>query len=495
MPAFPTFVNGSAVSQNPITDQEDLTNLYLEMSDSQGATAPVSFLKIPGVQDYATSLAAGCRALFTDDQTGRCFAVIGTSFEEVPATTGGSTIVRGTVAIDGNPATVSTNGVGGGQLLITSGGNAYCFDLDTNTLTLEVTGEATMGAVLYGFGLIFDKATGNVRLSDLYDLTTWDPTQFFARSINTDPWQAMHVTPSGYIVLPGTQTGESWYNAGTSPIPFAPDPSGSFARGIAATFSITQVGDAVQFLSRGSEGDYTVVRMAGFTPTRVSTHAVDFAISKYGDAVGVDDAVGQCYGEHGHLFYLLTFQHAEMTWVYDAMLAGKPVNPWAKRQTWLTEVARFTYWRNVYHTFAFGKHLTGDPETNIVSEMNDTIYTDVDDRVIRWIRRSPAILDEHKRIVLDVFELLMDVGAALQSGQGSDPVVILRISRDGGRTWGNEHPCKTGKVGEYWRRVLWRQLGIGRSWAFDISGTDPVPTRLTAAYFTARRTAEGQRAA
>lgn len=487
MSTLQTFVNGSYVSQSPIQDQEELINLYVEVSESAGASSPAGLLRIPGVADFATTTATGNRGGYTHDQTGRMFAVQGASLVEVSAS--GVETVRGTVAVDGNPATFSTNGE---QLLITSGGNAYSYVLATNTLTLEVTGEATMGAVLYGYGLIFDKVTGEVRLSDLNDLLTWDPTQFFARSINTDPWQAMHVTPYGYIILPGTQTGESWYNAGTSPIPFAPDPSGNFGKGIAATFSIQQLAESVVWLARGVEGDFTVVQMAGFNPTRISNHAVEFAMSTYNDAQGVEDAIGQVYGEHGHLFYLLTFPTSLVTWAFDQATQGK-ANPWAKRQTYLAD-GTYTFWRNVFHWFAFGKHLTGDPNTNVISELDHDYHTDVEDRPIRWVRRSPAVLNEHQRLSVSKLELLMEVGVGTQSGQGADPSIVLRVSRDGGRTWGNEHPCKIGAAGEYWRRVIWRMLGLSRNFAFEFVGSDPVPYRLTALYLTVRGSTEARAA-
>lgn len=487
MATLPTFVNGSAVSQSPIQDQEELINLYVEVSESPGASSPAALYRIPGASTFATLTATGCRGSYTHDQTGRCFQVMGASLVEINSA--GVETVRGTLAVDGNPATISTNG---DQLLITSGGNAYSYILATNTLALEVTGEATQGAVLYGYGLIFDKVTGIVRLSDLNDLLTWDPTQFFARSINTDPWQAMHVTPYGYIILPGTQTGESWYNAGTSPIPFAPDPSGNYARGIAATFSIQQLAESVVWLSRGAEGDYTVVRMPGFSPTRISTHAVEYAISGYGDAVGVEDAIGQVYGEHGHLFYLLTFPQSGVTWSFDSITFGK-ANPWAKRQTWVVGTG-YTYWRSVFQTFAFGRHLAGDPQSNVISELDHDAMTDVEGRPIRWVRRSPALLDEHNRISLSKLELLMETGVGAQTGQGADPIVTLRVSRDGGRTWGNEHPCKVGRAGEYWRRAIWRMLGMGRNFAFEFVGTDPVAWRLSALYVTVRRSTEAQAA-
>ena len=488
MGTLQTFVNGSYVSQNPIQDQEELMNLYVEVSESAGASSPAGLLRIPGAGPFATTTATGNRGGYTHDQTGRSFAMQGGSLTEILST--GGEVVRGAVAVDGNPATFSTNG---DQLLITSGGNAYCFVLASNTLTLEVTGEATQGAVLYGYGLIFDKVTGIVRLSDINDLTTWDPTQFFARSINTDPWQAMHVTPYGYIVLPGTQTGEGWYNAGTSPIPFAPDPSANFARGIAATFSIQQVAEAVVWLSRGVEGDYTVVRMPGFTPSRISNHAVEYSISTFNDAVGVEDAIGQVYGEHGHLFYLLTFPSSNLTWVFDAITVGK-ANPWAKRGTWIKESGSYVYWRSVFHWFAFGMHLTGDPNTNVISELDHDYSTDVEDRPIRWMRRSPAVLNEHTRLSVSKLELLMQTGVGTATGQGTNPSIVLRVSRDGGRTWGNEHPCRIGAQGEYWRRAIWRMLGRARSFAFEFVGSDPVSYRISALFITTQGSTEARAA-
>lgn len=488
MAEFPTFVGGSYRSQSPISDQEALKNCYVEVMEQPGATSRASLYPTPGVEAFAEALATGWRALFSDDNSGRVFGVVGTSFVEILA--GGTITVRGAVAVDANPATISTNGDGGGQLLITSGGNAYCYDLATNTLTTELTGTATMGAVLYGFGLVFDVATGTVYLSDLFDLTTWDPTQFFQRSINSDPWQAMFVTPYGYIVLPGTQTGETWYNAGTFPIPFAPDPSGQFARGIAAPFSMAQLGDTVCWLSRGIEGDFQVVRQTGFTPQRISTHPIELLLAGYNEDVGVSDAIGQVYGEHGHLFYLLTLPNADNTLCFDAITVGK-ANPWHERGTWIAEDNAYTYWRPVYHAFAFGRHLMGDLDSAVLYEMRHDLPLDVDGRPIRRQRRSPAILDQHQRLIIDELEILMQTGVGTGSGQGENPVVMLRVSKDGGYTWGNERTALLGAMGQYWTRVRFLHLGQARSFVFEITITDPVATRITDAFLWPR----GQRRA
>jgi hypothetical protein len=44
---------------------------------------------------------------------------------------------RGEVAIDSNPEQMVFNWTGGGQLGIAAGGNIYCYDLQTNSLTTE----------------------------------------------------------------------------------------------------------------------------------------------------------------------------------------------------------------------------------------------------------------------------------------------------------------------------------------------------------------------
>jgi hypothetical protein len=61
---------------------------------------------------------------------------------------------------------------------------------------------------------------------------------------------------------------------------------------------------------------------------------------------------------------------------------------------------------------------------------------------------------------------------------------MLRFSDDGGHTWSNEQFAGTGKIGEYYRRVFWRRLGMTlklRDRVYELSGTDPVKITITGA--------------
>lgn len=489
MGAFPTFIGGSYQSQSAISDQERTVNFYLELLESKGATAPVSLYPSPGVQAFLTVSAVGGRAMFagTTSNTERSFGVIGATFYEFFS--GGTATARGTVAVDANPATISTNGDGGGELFITSGDHGYCYTLATNTLTEVLTSGATQGGMLSGYFIAFDVATSTITISNLFDGLTWDPTQFAQRTIGADPWRAMVITPYGQICLPGVKSGEFWFNKGNFPFPFAPDLSGLFAYGTAATFSIQCSGTSPVWLGSAEDGGTVVLAAQGYAPQRISNHALERAMTHY---ARVDDALGQTYAEDGHRFYLLTFPTANVTWAYDFQT---PTAGWVERGTWIAETASYQYWRPIFHCFAFGKHLMADRQSGVVYQMSNDFAMDVDSRPIRRLRRSPSVVDENRRVIHSWFELLLETGLGLSTGQGQTPTVMLRYSDDGGRTWSSELTSSAGAIGDYPKRVYWTALGQARQRVYEVSFSDPIPWRLTAAYLRVAGSTEGRAAA
>jgi hypothetical protein len=85
------------------------------------------------------------------------------------------------------------------------------------------------------------------------------------------------------------------------------------------------------------------------------------------------------------------------------------------------------------------------------------------------------------RTFLRLFRLDIETGVGLTSGQGSDPQVALRVSRDAGHTWDPEVWRSFGERGQYSQLVDWRELGMARQWAVEVIITDPVPSRIAQA--------------
>jgi hypothetical protein len=67
----------------------------------------------------------------------------------------------------------------------------------------------------------------------------------------------------------------------------------------------------------------------------------------------------------------------------------------------------------------------------------------------------------------------METGVGTATGQGSDPLLMLRYSSDGGHTWSNEKTASAGKIGEYGARARFNRLGSGRNRVWELSFTDP----------------------
>ncbi len=92
----------------------------------------------------------------------------------------------------------------------------------------------------------------------------------------------------------------------------------------------------------------------------------------------------------------------------------------------------------------------------------------------RRLRRFQVAFDENKRIKLNRLELLCQQGVGLSTGQGSSPIVMIKISKDGGSTWGYELPMSLGAMGEYSFRTYLNRLPYGRNLVAEVTISDPV---------------------
>lgn len=473
MPRFPNFVGESYPSE---IDQERSVcdNWFLERQESEGAPTPWALLPTPGVLPFAHVPETPIRGLLA--QGGRAWTVAGTVFYEVFAD--GTTLTRGTVAADPHPVTIHANGDAGDQLGITSGGIFYCYDKTTHALTAAGVGGtvATMGASIDGRFIYLDATTGTLYSSALYNGTTWDPTHYL-QSTAGDPWVALCVTPDRLIRVFGETTGEVLVNQGLPGFPFAVVQEAFIPYGIQAPYAFT-VDTSVTWLAQTAKGRGQIVRAQGYTPQRVSTHGIEHTIQRYTD---VADATAWSYQRRGHPFALFTFPTPQATWVTDEA-TGK----WHSRSYWNPAAGTAEAYRPGCAMHAFGLTLVGDRRAGTIYQLTPDSSTDVDGALIRHTRQPAPLAIDRRRFVVDAFEVVADVGVGLVTGQGSDPQAMLRLSRDGGKTFGVEHWTSLGPLGQYQTRVRWTQLGNGRSFVPQLVVTDPVPTRITDASITLR---------
>ena len=85
------------------------------------------------------------------------------------------------------------------------------------------------------------------------------------------------------------------------------------------------------------------------------------------------------------------------------------------------------------------------------------------------------------------FQIELETGLGLSSGQGVDPQAMVRWSDDGGHTWSHEHWVSAGAEGNYGARAIWRRLGMGRDRVFEVVVSDPIPWRIMSAFIDVSR--------
>ena len=91
-------------------------------------------------------------------------------------------------------------------------------------------------------------------------------------------------------------------------------------------------------------------------------------------------------------------------------------------------------------------------------------------------------MSENRRVFLNKVVLDIQTGVGLDTGQGSDPVVMFRYSADAGYTWSNEREMQIGRRGAYRTQVETWRLGYARNFVFEFSGSDPVVIGLINCY-------------
>lgn len=322
-----------------------------------------------------------------------------------------------------------------------------------------------------GWLLINNDGTRTFQTNGPVPYTIMFPATFFQlKDSSTDNLVTQFENNREYWAI-GERTSEVWSNQGGVNFAFTRLQGIGPQIGCAAKHSISRLGPNLAWLARNEQGENLVVMTNQYSYQRISTHAIEHAISGY---PLVSDALGDTYEEEGHWFYVLTFPTADVTWVYDAS-----TNMWHQRLSYDPSVGAYHRCRaNVMVNFS-DIRMAGDYQTGQIHQQSRTIYTDAGN-VIRRQRRTPHVWSKQnrRRVFQSAIQVEFTPGVGLQVGQGSNPQAMLRWSNDGGQTWSNEHWTTIGAAGATFNRAIWRRLGKARDRVYELNFSDPVPADI-----------------
>jgi len=430
-----------AVGEN---SADELINLYPEAGQGR---FPFVLVGCAGLKLFGTVGVGPHRGSIRMD--GIKYTVSGNEFYSVNSS-GVGTLV-GTVTGTG-PVSMAENGT---QIAIAVPGSKGYIATATTISQITDPNFITPNTVTFLDGFfVWSIENGQAIISKLNDGTAYDALDFF--TAETDPDDIVTVISDHQeLVLLGTDTIDFYRNTGA---PFSRMGGSTAEKGCLARFSVQKADNSVIWLAP----DFTVYRLNGRTPLRISSHAVETAIKSYAQPENAESFV---YGERGSLFYVLKFD--EETWVYSF-----PVDRWFKRRSKGRD-----NWRVGSYCFAYDKHLVGDELNGKIYEIDPSTFDEDGDEITR-ITDLPYVDKDNLTVFSHRLEVIFGPGVGLTVGQGSDPQIMMSYSDNGGKTYSTELRRTAGKIGVYDTRATWNRMGSFRRRTHRFLMSDPVEWRI-----------------
>ena len=367
---------------------------------------------------------------------------------------------RGTLNTTSGRVDIAYNGT---LLLIVDGTNGYTYTPASTTFAqvsdLDFPNGARTATWLDGQFAVDDGGT-----SDSWFIsptgTAWDALDFATAESQPDGIVRVF-SDHGEILLFGENTIEPWGNIGEGDFPFAPVKSAITEFGLAARWSLCKANDGVVFLGKNLQGQTQVYYLKAYTPIPISSQDIDTIFNGY---ASVSDATGFAFMDRGHPMYQLNFPTPQKSWRYDFS-----TNLWFEVEYGVAGARH----RGELQLDFVNQTLLADYSNGNIYRLDPDVYTDNGMAIAREII-GKHVFNEESRVIVSELYLDIETGVGTATGQGSDPMVMLQVSRNNGHSWGAEMWARMGAIGEYMTRVRWTRLGSAFDFVFKIRCTEPV---------------------
>lgn len=438
-----------------------LVNCYVEQLPPDAKT-PMILTRAPGLSSWAEVGTGTIEGMHTDH--GLLYVVAGGGFYSV--TSAGTATFRGAVGssteIDMDSSDTS--------VVIVSPSNAYYFTPGSSTFAAISDADfTTRGAgdveFMDGYMLFREPSSARFFASDLNSVTAYDALQFATAEGASDDLVGMKVDHR-QVFLAGEKSCELWENTGASGFPFERMVNGFIELGCLNGKSIAKLDNSIFFVA----SDYTVRRLDGLTPARISTHAIEQWLK---DTVTLASLRGSSWTQDGHLNYMLRAD--EGCFIYDAT-----TQLWHERNTY--QEASWNWGNPVM--FA-GMVLVGSTTSNVIAKLDPAVYTELSE-TLRMECAFQPVYSEGARAYHERLEVLTERGVGNTNAPGDDPEILLDFSDDGGRTFFSLPNRKIGKIGKYAQRCSWNALGSSDHRVYRLSVSDPVKLTIVDTQLTVR---------
>lgn len=443
---------------------QDTVNYIPVMAERPGGRSAVMLRGAPGMTLFTEVTTGGCEVPISSrpirgvrNVEGLLLVVSGISLFRVHPD--GSFDVIGTIPGVGRVSMSHNQIAGGNQVAIANGQSGYVYNTVTGVLE-QITDEGFPGSISFDFidGYItgIDPARRFAFHSQLAAADDYNTLDRYEAEGSPDKLVGQIVDHREWWLF-NERTIEPFVNTGAATNTFQRASNTMIEVGCASGASIAQMDSSVFWV--GDDG--IVYRANGYTPTRISTHAIEQALAR----CNLAQSFALTYDNNGHKIYYLTCPDGQ-TWGYDAA-SGE----WHRRQS-----AGLSRWRINTLTKWNGAWIAGDYANGKLYKLGWNVQHE-DGAVLERRRVTGVLHDNQNRVTVNGVALVFDTGLG-----GDTPMTVdFRHSKDGGHNWSDWRQGDMGNTGDFVKQIEMFRFGQGRQWVFDIRVTDPGKADLMSA--------------
>ncbi len=419
-----------------------LLNAYPEAL-GQPAKSPLPIYAVPGTSRFdtgASGLNGPCRGMLY--VSGQGLYVIGGTAVALFDGQGNATPVTGSIA-GSSIAIMASNQRPAPQIGIVAGNVYYVLDTGTNTITQpNISGLPAPNSVTFLDGyLVFSISDGRIFHTNLNDALTVNALAYATASSRADGLRKV-IAHRGAIIVLGEASLEIWEDVGTTPFAFAPIRA-DIEIGCIAENSAAIVAETLIWVDQNG----VVRQLAASEPVRISTHALERAISSltWSERRGLR-AVYTHF--NGHDFYALTSPY--WTWEFD-LATGL----WHERASG----GLSNWFAQGFESFD-GLVVIGSSQDASLHVLDDASQTESGNPYL-FLAQSAPLHDFPKGLIVDQLDvdIIPGVGITGADADAANPKLMLDWSDDGGHTWTGGRIASLGRAGERLAVASFHQLG------------------------------------
>lgn len=424
-------------------------NFYAELVDNPSAKASYVLMPFPGMKLLGGGDGKD-RGTFFHKNT--LYHVTGTTLYDVSPS--GVHASLGTIP---GSARCIFDGIND-NIVIASQGRVFQWNGATVAEVADVDLESPNSVAHLNSQILYDGDGGRFASSDVGDASSIDALNYATAESNADDLVRVY-THDQYLYTLGDKTVETWWNSGVGKPPFDRVEGGTMEVGLGALHSVASNDIYMYFLGDDSH----VYRVQGTQAQAVTSLAIHHEIAGYAT---VSDAIGFCFTMEGQSWYCLILAGQSRSFLFSEQTGWSDISSNGGR----------TY-ANSY-AYAFRKHIVSDYRNGNLYEWDLNTFDDGGDPIIRVRDTGPLhgglVGAPGLSVEMNSFELIMETGTGLLSGQGEEPKVSLQFSDDGGKSWSTEMWANVGKKGQFQREVRWNALGSFFERILRVKCSDPV---------------------